>query len=40
MIREQEIMQSFPDRTEADLFIFGWLIIAEEFVESFPEEAE
>jgi hypothetical protein len=39
MIREQEIMQSFPDRTEADLYL--WLVDhRQEFVESFPEEAE
>ncbi len=39
MIREQAIMQSFPNRTEADLYL--WLVDhRQEFVESFPEEGE
>lgn len=39
MIREQEIMQSFPGRTEADLYL--WLVDhRQEFVASFPDEAE
>ncbi|MEJ2750924.1 MAG: transcriptional regulator, partial [Anaerolineae bacterium] len=39
MIREQEIMDSFPGRTEADLYL--WLVEhREEFEASFQEEAE
>lgn len=39
MIREQEIMRSFPDRTEADLYL--WLVDhRQEFEASFQEEAE
>ncbi|MCB9420429.1 MAG: hypothetical protein H6667_11535 [Ardenticatenaceae bacterium] len=39
MIREQGIMQSFPDRTEADLYL--WLVDhRQEFVESFTDEGE
>jgi hypothetical protein len=39
MIREQDIMQSFPGRTEADLYL--WLVDhRQEFVESFADEAE
>jgi hypothetical protein len=39
MIRDQAIMNSFPNRTEADLYL--WLVDhRQEFVESFPYEAE
>ena len=37
MIREQEIIQAFPGRSEADLYL--WLVDhRQEFVESFPED--
>jgi hypothetical protein len=39
MIREQEMMDAFPDRTEADLYL--WLVDhRQEFIESIAEEAE